>query len=364
MEIFVSPEGEAVSAICEDNLSEWAEFSRASLPLWTFTPGKIADEPCWSYLIDDRSFVMFTKDLPPDATLPQARFRLSAALISQIESAVQGVASLDALAGKDCIEWTLKVDAEGKVTSFRTKSELGKALQKTYLSKDNLTFKPATLNGQAIESTIILKFRPRTTDKEEIEARKAWHTKRKELPDITPKPELDKPFSGSDYTVAKLSLGSIIYGVPHSIRISGNVPQNEAIELMSKLRHWRFHDPMSSSYMDYCTCFGLSVGETEIVEDCSLTARTMIVPKPIKMEPPTYPVILRNELICGVVTMEFTLTEEGTVQDPKAIVFTHEAFAESCIKAVKKWKFVPGKLDGKPRKVKVRVNIPFSVSKK
>lgn len=77
---------------------------------------------------------------------------------------------------------------------------------------------------------------------------------------------------------------------------------------------------------------------------------------------PPYPRLLKRRGIEGYVLVEFTVTEQGLVQDPVIIESRpHEDFGQSVRKTVRYWKFQPYRLDGKPVAVRARQDINFTL---
>jgi protein TonB len=78
--------------------------------------------------------------------------------------------------------------------------------------------------------------------------------------------------------------------------------------------------------------------------------------------PPSYPRLLKRRGIEGYVLVEFTVTEQGLVQDPVIIEsHPHEDFGKSVIRTVRYWKFKPYRLDDKPIAVRARQGIDFTM---
>ena len=78
--------------------------------------------------------------------------------------------------------------------------------------------------------------------------------------------------------------------------------------------------------------------------------------------PPSYPRLLKRRGVEGYVLVEFTVTEQGLVRDPRIIESKpHADFGQSVIKTVRHWKFQPYRLDGKPAAVRVRQGVDFSL---
>ena len=78
----------------------------------------------------------------------------------------------------------------------------------------------------------------------------------------------------------------------------------------------------------------------------------------IRVEP-TYPQALRFRRIQGEVLIEFTVTPEGTVSDPKVIKSSPAgSFDRVSLRAIRRWRFQP-RTDDKGRPVSVRVRQRF-----
>jgi protein TonB len=78
--------------------------------------------------------------------------------------------------------------------------------------------------------------------------------------------------------------------------------------------------------------------------------------------PPPYPRLLKRQGIKGYVLVEFTVTEQGLVQDPAIIESKpHEDFGKAVTKTVRYWKFQPYRINGKPVAVRARQRINFAL---
>jgi protein TonB len=77
---------------------------------------------------------------------------------------------------------------------------------------------------------------------------------------------------------------------------------------------------------------------------------------------PPYPRLLKRRSIEGYALVEFTVTEQGLVQDPVIIESRpHEDFGKSVIRTVRYWKFKPYRIDDKPVAVRARQGIDFTM---
>lgn len=85
-------------------------------------------------------------------------------------------------------------------------------------------------------------------------------------------------------------------------------------------------------------------------------------PQVISQISPRYPHDMRRSGIDGQVMMNLVVGPDGRVRAAEAVKYSHRSFAETAITAVKKWRFEPGKRQG--RRVAFRVTVPvlFSVT--
>lgn len=88
-----------------------------------------------------------------------------------------------------------------------------------------------------------------------------------------------------------------------------------------------------------------------------------VIPKALNPKTPDYPEILEDEGIEGTVTLELLISKDGKVLKAKVIKSDHELFSESALKAVKKYKFSPGKLaDGSSADSLIEFVVKFEIS--
>ena len=88
-----------------------------------------------------------------------------------------------------------------------------------------------------------------------------------------------------------------------------------------------------------------------------------VIPKAMNPKTPDYPEVLEDEGIEGTVTLELLISKEGKVLKAKVIKSDHELFSESALKAVKKYKFSPGKLaDGSAALSLIEFVVKFEIS--
>lgn len=85
-------------------------------------------------------------------------------------------------------------------------------------------------------------------------------------------------------------------------------------------------------------------------------------PKALAQIPPRYPHDMRRSGVDGRVEVRFVVGPDGRVQSAEAVEFSHRELAEAAMAAVQKWRFEPGRRNG--RRVSFRMTLPvvFSVT--
>jgi len=81
-------------------------------------------------------------------------------------------------------------------------------------------------------------------------------------------------------------------------------------------------------------------------------------PRPVRMIPPVYPPLARAARVAGMVTLEATLTVQGTVEEIK-VISGHPLLVEAAIAAVKQWQYEPTLLNGTPVPVILTARVRF-----
>lgn len=85
-------------------------------------------------------------------------------------------------------------------------------------------------------------------------------------------------------------------------------------------------------------------------------------PRTIFQTAPEYPYTMKGQGISGEVTVNFTVDENGVVQDVRVVKSTHPEFEGPTIRAVSKWRFEPGRKNGKRVGFKMSVPVAFSLN--
>ncbi|WP_211355793.1 energy transducer TonB [Colwellia echini] len=85
---------------------------------------------------------------------------------------------------------------------------------------------------------------------------------------------------------------------------------------------------------------------------------------PIVRVPAAYPQRARQAKLSGYVTMEVLIRPDGTVSDVKVVdAKPPRLFDSAAINAMKRWKFRPKTVDGKPQSQRAQQTIEFSLAK-
>lgn len=83
-------------------------------------------------------------------------------------------------------------------------------------------------------------------------------------------------------------------------------------------------------------------------------------PRPVVQLRPLYPPHARMRRIQGFVEIEFTVMPDGRAADVAAVASEPgDTFVDAAVRAVKRWRFQPGTLDGNPVAVRVRQKVRF-----
>ncbi len=77
--------------------------------------------------------------------------------------------------------------------------------------------------------------------------------------------------------------------------------------------------------------------------------------------PPDYPAAMRNSGTSGSVVVEFDVNAEGRVTRAEALRYSDREFVEPALRAVKKWRFEPGRRDGRTVPFRMTVPIEFGI---
>ncbi|MSU50272.1 MAG: energy transducer TonB [Opitutus sp.] len=77
---------------------------------------------------------------------------------------------------------------------------------------------------------------------------------------------------------------------------------------------------------------------------------------------PVYPFGAKQQGLCGNVVVEFLVDETGRVHDPRVVSSSDRTFEEPTLRAVAKWRFEPGRRDGRVVRFKMAVPVVFNLN--
>lgn len=100
-------------------------------------------------------------------------------------------------------------------------------------------------------------------------------------------------------------------------------------------------------------------GSAQASEDIFSAADLDQAPRPIQQAPPEYPSSLKSKKLRGTVYIMFIVDKNGRVKKPMIKKATHSAFEEPALRAVRRWRFEPGKRKGQVVESKMMVPITF-----
>lgn len=85
-------------------------------------------------------------------------------------------------------------------------------------------------------------------------------------------------------------------------------------------------------------------------------------PEPIIRIAPSYPAALKRKGMQGRVWLLFIISEDGIPGKARVVESPDPQFSDAALKAIVKWKFKPGKKDGKAVRTRVRLPLAFSLN--
>ena len=110
---------------------------------------------------------------------------------------------------------------------------------------------------------------------------------------------------------------------------------------------------------DFAINLGAMAGNSEEVDAIFSLSDLDQKPRVVYQPAPVYPAELARKSMEGTVYILFVVDKTGRPRDLKIQKTTHPAFNEPALKAVKQWKFEPGKRKGQPVQFRMRVPITF-----
>lgn len=280
--------------------------------------------------------------------LPVTRFSLPAEIISNLES-------LCYLLGTRQFAFELVINESGKVEKLKAKGNESKAFSKAFLKNflDKVDFVPAALDG----NPVALKMHMHINLQQRIPKALLQAPPSKPLPKRPPEGTFEE---GETHAVLLSFYGN---GSVRNVQFLTVMNHEESLSALRAFRSWKIK-PMSERYFsgkELQVKYTFAEDEPEaIVLDESLELYTL-PPKPLKRPAPVYPAALRRAEAEGVAVLSFIVDKNGDPQAIKVEYAAHREFAHASILAVRKWKFEPGLLNGRPVNCRVRIPIPFRI---
>ncbi|MDD2764663.1 MAG: energy transducer TonB [Opitutaceae bacterium] len=88
----------------------------------------------------------------------------------------------------------------------------------------------------------------------------------------------------------------------------------------------------------------------------------LAAPRAITQVRPVYPFECRRTGLTGFAEVEFIVDTTGKVTEAHATSANHPLFAAAAVTAILKWKFEPGRVDGRPVNTKNRQRFSFDIT--
>ena len=85
-------------------------------------------------------------------------------------------------------------------------------------------------------------------------------------------------------------------------------------------------------------------------------------PRTRSQTPPAYPFEAKKDGRSGTVTVEFVVDETGAVLTPRITDSTDAVFNDSALRAIARWRFEPGRKDGRVVRFRMAVPVVFSLN--
>ena len=85
------------------------------------------------------------------------------------------------------------------------------------------------------------------------------------------------------------------------------------------------------------------------------------MPAALVQTAPQYPFVLRKAGIQGEALVEFLIGPDGSVVEAAVLRATDVRFGDAAVDCIKRWRFEPGRVDGKPVTCRMQVPIQFTL---
>lgn len=121
---------------------------------------------------------------------------------------------------------------------------------------------------------------------------------------------------------------------------------------------------MALSVIVRCNVVGVLLAAAGVAALAQAPPRVRVggdVPRPVKIADvaPVYPPEAKAKKISGTVVLEIVINTAGNVREIQLTKSVHELLDEQALRAVRRWRYRPTKLDGKEVEVIMDVDVPF-----
>lgn len=94
----------------------------------------------------------------------------------------------------------------------------------------------------------------------------------------------------------------------------------------------------------------------------ALARDEQVPPVPVSQAVPDYPYEMRRTGRGGLVLLSYVVTRDGRVANPFPILSSHPDFSVAVVDAVRRWRFRPGKINGRSVNTRIHQAFPFSLN--
>jgi len=105
----------------------------------------------------------------------------------------------------------------------------------------------------------------------------------------------------------------------------------------------------------------MAVAPQEADQTIYTKADGVVLPVVMKEVKPQYTAAAMQKRVQGSVYMACVVETDGSVGDTRVTKPLHAELDEQALKAVKQWRFKPGTRDGKPVRVRVEIEMTFTL---
>lgn len=324
-------------------------------PATLCTPAIACGEPIEGFIRYSPKSYAYLADPVPDAISvpPYATFVLTDQVFSILEINRY-------IKDEDHLTFDITVSEKGEITKIRGHSKWAKYLSDNYIKNllAKKRFSPAKKDGQTVEATIRweIPLVPRSSTQAIMDVVQ-FNKPRKPMPK---RPE------GMDYKdpkVVEVGVWMSPQGLLQQVQFFDPLETRESVSILNALRNWYLPGEANKTgphKYRVKLAFTADAREAELLE---LTEQSNLMkpPRPKKRTPPVYPRQAKRKGVQGSVEVTFVVDNEGHVADAIASATSHPVFSPSALKAVKKWRFEPAELNGRPVSARCRIVIPFAL---